>query len=122
MPARPPRTKAATEFSRRVTAIVLRIPPGRVISYGDVARAAGRPGAARAVGNLLAGRMPSGAPCHRVIAAAGGLGGYGGHLPLKRALLAQEGVKVRGNRVLDWKERRWTGMRAANLGQRGSYP
>jgi methylated-DNA-[protein]-cysteine S-methyltransferase len=103
--------KTATEFSRRVTAIVLRIPPGRVITYGEVADAAGRHGAARAVGNLLAGRMPHGAPCHRVIAAAGGLGGYGGNLPLKRALLAQEGVRVRGNRVLDWKERRWTGAR-----------
>jgi O-6-methylguanine DNA methyltransferase len=111
----PHRRAPSTEFARRVTAIVLRIPPGRVITYGEVARAAGRPGAARAVGNLLAGRMPHGAPCHRVIAAAGGLGGFGGNIPLKRALLAQEGVRVRGNRVLDWRERRWTGLRARTL-------
>jgi alkylated DNA nucleotide flippase Atl1 len=46
-------------------------------------------------------------PCHRVIAAAGRLGGYGGNLALKRALLAGEGVVVAGMRVKDWQTRSW---------------
>jgi hypothetical protein len=46
-------------------------------------------------------------PCHRVIAAAGRLGGYGGNLALKRALLAGEGVVVAGMRVKEWQTRSW---------------
>ena len=86
---------------------VRRIPPGRVATYGDVAAAAGRPGAARAVGNIMRGCTVPGVPCHRVIAAAGRLGGYGGNLELKRALLRAEGVLVSGQRVKDFDARRW---------------
>jgi O-6-methylguanine DNA methyltransferase len=81
------------------------IPRGQVASYGEVARRIGRPGAARAVGGAV-GRNPVGllVPCHRVIAADGSLGGYGvaamggraAALDLKRALLALEGVEIRG--------------------------
>jgi alkylated DNA nucleotide flippase Atl1 len=48
-----------------------------------------------------------GVPCHRVIAAAGRLGGYGGNLELKRSLLRAEGVAVTGMRVKDFEVRRW---------------
>jgi O-6-methylguanine DNA methyltransferase len=82
---------------------VRRVPLGQVTSYGRLARAIGRPGAARAVGGAL-GRNPIGLaiPCHRVIAGDGSLGGYGGDrwgsreelLALKRALLEHEGVTV----------------------------
>ena len=68
--------------------VVRRIPPGRVATYGDVARLAGRPRAARAVGNIMRGCGRPDVPCHRVIAAGGRLGGYGGHEALKRSLLA----------------------------------
>jgi methylated-DNA-[protein]-cysteine S-methyltransferase len=98
----------ASEFARRVIAVIRRIPPGRVASYGDVAAMAGRPRACRAVGNILRTTTAAGLPAHRVIAARGALGGYGGNLPLKRALLSKEGVIVRGNRVVDWKTRRWS--------------
>jgi O-6-methylguanine DNA methyltransferase len=96
-----------TEFSKRVLMVVRRIPAGRVASYGDVAAAAGRPRAWRAVGNIMRTCNAAGVPCHRVIAAAGQLGGYGGNLGLKRALLAQEGVVVRGSRVRNWRVLRW---------------
>ena len=86
---------------------VRRIPPGRVATYGDVAAVAGSPGAARAVGNIMRGCSVPGVPCHRVIAAAGRLGGYGGNLELKRALLRAEGVFVIGHRVKDFDARRW---------------
>ena len=98
---------APTHFSRDVLRVVRRIPPGRVATYGDVAAAAGRPGAARAVGNIMRECNVPGVPCHRVIAAAGRLGGYGGNLELKRSLLRAEGVLVTGMRVKNFTSRRW---------------
>lgn len=87
------------DFTARVLSVVRRIPPGRVATYGDVAALAGRPGAARAVGNIMRDCGRADIPCHRVIAAGGRLGGYGGNETLKRALLVAEGVTVRGARV-----------------------
>jgi O-6-methylguanine DNA methyltransferase len=86
-------------FTTRVLSVVRRIPPGRVATYGDVAALAGRPRAARAVGNIMRTCRRPDVPCHRVIAAGGRLGGYGGREALKRALLAAEGVAMRGARV-----------------------
>ena len=90
-------------WARAVLEAVKGTPWGEVTSYGAVARAIGRPGAARAVGGAV-GRNPIGivVPCHRVIAGDGSIGGYGGdawgnresRLELKRALLRLEGVIV----------------------------
>lgn len=104
MPARP-----LTPFARRVLALLRRIPPGRVTTYGDLARLAGRPGAARAVGALMRRGGEAGLPYHRVIAAGGRLGGYGRHPQLKRSLLVAEGLRVSRGRVLDYAARRWNG-------------
>lgn len=101
-------TGSASEFSRRVIWVVRRIPPGRVATYGDVAAMAGRPRAARAVGNLMRGCRRSDVPCHRVIAAGGQLGGYGGRESMKRALLSAEGVTVAGSRVRQLEQVRWS--------------
>lgn len=102
------RRRAATHgFAARVLAVVRGIPPGRVATYGDVAARAGRPRAARAVGNIMRGCDRPDVPCHRVIGAGGVLGGYGGREPLKRALLAAEGVHLAGARVRDFSVRRW---------------
>src|SRR5437870_4621551 len=97
----------AADFSARVLFVVRRIPPGRVATYGDVARLAGRPRAARAVGNIMRGCRRPDIPCHRVIAAGGRLGGYGGQDALKRALLRAEGVTVSGSRVRELDRIRW---------------
>ena len=94
-------------FTRRVLAAVRRIPPGRVSTYGDVAALAGQPKACRAVGNIMRACAGRDVPCHRVVAAAGRLGGYGGNLELKRALLRAEGVLVSGLRIRDFGSRRW---------------
>ena len=69
-----------------------RLPHGEVASYGGLARAIGRPRAARAVGNAL-GRNPVAivVPCHRVIRSDGSLGGYGGGIERKVELLRLEG-------------------------------
>jgi len=69
---------------------------GETVAYGELAVMAGRPGAARAVGSAMATcPVPILIPCHRVLAAGGALGGYGGRLEHKRVLLAIEGVEVR---------------------------
>lgn len=96
-----------TEFRTRVLAVVRRIPVGKVSTYGDVAEIAGRPGAARAVGNIMRDCKARDVPCHRVVAAAGGLGGFGGAPGLKRALLAAEGIVVRGTRIRNFAGCRW---------------
>lgn len=100
------------DFTSRVLSVVRRIPPGRVATYGDVAAMAGRPRAARAVGNIMKSLGRPDIPAHRVIAAGGKLGGYGGNESLKRALLIAEGVVVSNARIrLD--EYRWSGFAKA---------
>jgi methylated-DNA-[protein]-cysteine S-methyltransferase len=84
-----------TPFQLGVLQAARGIPPGSVWTYGQVARAIGKPKASRAVGQAL-GRnpVPIVIPCHRVIASDGGLGGYsgGGGLQSKRFLLSLEGA------------------------------
>jgi O-6-methylguanine DNA methyltransferase len=84
-------------FQQRVVAACRAIRYGATRTYGELAAAAGSPGAARAVGQVMAGnRMPLVVPCHRVLAAGGKLGGFSAPqgLNLKRRLLALES---RGN-------------------------
>jgi len=97
----------AANFRSRVLSVVRRIPAGRVATYGDVAAAAGSPRAARAVGNIMRECRSAGVPCHRVIAAGGRLGGFGGNTQLKRELLRAEGILVSGSRVKEFTARRW---------------
>jgi O-6-methylguanine DNA methyltransferase len=97
-----------TPFERRVLTIVSRIPNGRVTTYGDVARLAGRPGAARAVGNIMRQADRPGLPYHRVIAAGGRIGGYSSP-SLKRSLLVAEGLSVTGSRVVGFAKILWRG-------------
>lgn len=83
------------EFGRSVLAACARIPWGRTATYGELALAVGRPGAARAVGQAL-GRnpLPVVIPCHRVIGADGRLVGFGSGVAMKRRLLEHEGVDL----------------------------
>ena len=81
-------------FRRKVLTEARRIPYGRTVTYAELARRAGSPRAARAVGQAMAHNpVALVVPCHRVVAAGGGLGGFGGGLALKRRLLALEGVE-----------------------------
>jgi len=82
-----------TPFQRRVLMAASEVPAGQVVSYGEIARRIGRPGGSRAVGQAL-GRnpIPIVIPCHRIVAAGGGLGGYTGGLGIKRKLLRIEGA------------------------------
>lgn len=84
-------------FQQRIWALCARIPAGRVTTYGALARAAGSPSGARAVGMAM-NRNPyaPAVPCHRVVAGDGRLTGYAGGLAKKRAMLEAEGVCVTG--------------------------
>jgi AraC family transcriptional regulator of adaptative response/methylated-DNA-[protein]-cysteine methyltransferase len=80
-------------FQQQVWDALLRIPYGETRSYAELARELGVPGAARAVGRANgANRIAIVIPCHRVVAADGGLGGYGGGLWRKLRLLETEGA------------------------------
>lgn len=105
-------------FVARVLQVVSRIPPGKVATYGDVARLAGRPRAARAVGTIMSRASRTGLPYHRVVAAAGRLGGYGGSEAIKAGLLRAEGVAVVGRRIRDFDRRRWPPRRARGTTRR----
>ena len=90
-------------FHRRVYEVARTIPPGKTLSYGDLAARLGAPGAARAVGQAL-GRnpFPIVVPCHRVLAAGGKIGGFSaqGGVVTKRRMLAIEGAQANGAAAL----------------------
>lgn len=79
-------------FCKRVLDIVRLIPKGSVLTYGEVARRAGNPKAARAVGVILKTNYDSMIPCHRVIRSDGSLGGYNRGPQIKERLLLAEGA------------------------------
>lgn len=80
-----------TDFQRAVWQAIREVPAGQTVSYQDIARAVGKPSAYRAVGTAT-GRNPVGiaVPCHRIVRADGGLGGYGGGLHRKEWFLEHE--------------------------------
>jgi methylated-DNA-[protein]-cysteine S-methyltransferase len=86
-----------TGFRRAVWAALIEIPAGKTASYGDIARAIGKPKASRAVGSANhANPLPVFIPCHRVIGSGGSLVGYGGGLDMKQKLLALEAQYYKG--------------------------
>lgn len=85
--------KVCGKFQRRVLTKVMRIPKGKVSTYGRLAGRSGVSRGARATGNALATNpYPLIIPCHRVIRSDGSLGGFGGGLKMKEALLLMEGI------------------------------
>ena len=83
------------ESTEKVRAVVRKIPKGEVMTYSEVAAAAGKPAAARAVANVMAKNYDLDIPCHRVIRSDGQLGGYNrGGVDTKRAILRAEGVNI----------------------------
>lgn len=95
--AMPTLEMVGSAFQQRVWRYLLRLDAGRCLTYGEVARHIGQPGAARAVGSAVgANPVPVLVPCHRVLPASGGTGHYGGGERRKRWLLNSEGVALPG--------------------------
>jgi methylated-DNA-[protein]-cysteine S-methyltransferase len=82
-------------FRRRALRAIDRIPYGKTRSYTEIARSAGNERAVRAAGTACGSNpIPIVVPCHRVLRSGGALGGYGGGLPMKQALLELEGANL----------------------------
>lgn len=91
-----------TDFTSNVRTVVSRIPKSRVATYGQVAKLAGRPGAARAVGAIMRTNKDIAAvPCHRVVGSTGLLTGYayGSGIGTKKKKLIEEGVSFIGDKI-----------------------
>lgn len=89
-------------FTSRVYDVVAKIPVGKVLTYGDVAKLAGSPGASRAVGMAMKlNPDTTKVPCHRVVASDGSMHGYSGENGIsgKKIKLQQEGVTFIGDKV-----------------------
>jgi methylated-DNA-[protein]-cysteine S-methyltransferase len=85
--------RLSSGFRQRVLRAIDRIPYGQTRSYTEMARKAGNERAVRAAGSACGSNpIPLVVPCHRVLRTGGALGGYGGGLPMKQALLELEGV------------------------------
>ena len=91
-------------FHQRVYELTRRIPPGETLTYGEVAQGLGEPGAARAVGQALgANPFAPVVPCHRVLGAMTGTGGFSAHggLPTKLKMLEIERARIGGPGLFD---------------------
>lgn len=89
-------------FSENVLRAVRQIPKGEVRTYGEIAEAAGSPGAAQAVGSIMKQNRDKNIPCHRIICSSGKIGGYNGNLGKKKDLLEAEGFFVNAKNVLQF--------------------
>ncbi len=97
-----------TSFQQKVHKLAQRIPKGKVATYGQLAKKAGSPGAARAVGMCMkCNPYTKVTPCHRVVASDGKLTGYAfGGVSVKKKMLLKEGVMFRGEKV-DLSKSQW---------------
>lgn len=82
-------------FAEKVRAVVRKIPKGKTMTYGAIAKAAGRTGAARAVGTIMSHNDDTTVPCHRVVRSDGKRSGYNGLMGVSReAILAKERAEL----------------------------
>ena len=93
-----------TAFENKVYAACARIRRGNVSTYAEIAKAVGRPRAARAVGNALNKNRSKSVPCHRVVCSNGTIGGFAHGSKKKCALLREEGLEIKGNRLLNFSK------------------
>lgn len=100
---------AASIGNEDVYTLLTEIPPGKVSTYGDIARALGRPKASRLIGSIIANNPnPISVPCHRVIKSNGEIGGFMYGQQKKREILEKEGIIFQGTFVKNFEESRFT--------------
>lgn len=97
--------ESSTKLSSEVYSALMRVPRGKVTTYGELAKAIGRPRASRAVGKILNKNPdPITVPCHRVVMSNGAIGGYALGKATKRALLESEGLSFSGEKVAEFRK------------------
>ena len=89
-----------TKFQLAVWKACAKISRGKVSTYASIAKAIGKPKAARAVGNALNKNPYSSVPCHRIIKSDGSIGGFAHGTKKKIEMLRKEGVKIKNGRVV----------------------
>ena len=81
---------------------LLKVPKGKVTTYGELAKAVGLKNGQRAIGRIMnKNPFPVIVPCHRVILSSGKVGGYAWGEKIKTHMLSQEGVKIKQGKILD---------------------
>ena len=87
--------------------LLSKIPPGKVSTYGDIARALRHPQAARAIGRIIANNPnPISIPCHRVVKSNGEIGGFAYGEQSKKQILEKEGIRFQNRIVKNFEEQR----------------
>ncbi len=90
-----------TPAGRRVLETLITVPAGSVITYGELAKRSGYPGAARFTGSMMRRNpFPILVPCHRVVPSTGRIGNYSGGVPVKEWLLTYEGIVIRNGKIV----------------------
>ena len=93
-------------LEKRIYRKLLEVPAGQVTTYGELANAVGLKNGQRYVGNVMKKNpYPGIVPCHRVVMSTGKVGGYAYGREVKEHMLADEGIKINGGRILDWEKR-----------------
>ena len=93
-------TKKFTALERCVYRKLLEVPPGKVTTYGELARAVGIKNGGRAIGNIMnKNPYPGIMPCHRVVMSTGKIGGYAYGKKVKERMLAREGIQIQNEAI-----------------------
>ena len=97
--------RSSQSIKDEVYDILVKIPAGKVTTYGDIAKAIGQPNSSRLIGQILHNNpTPVAVPCHRVVRSDGKIGGYAYGSRKKRKLLEEEGLKFCGSNSTDLEE------------------
>jgi methylated-DNA-[protein]-cysteine S-methyltransferase len=98
-------TRSSQSIKDKVYDMLLKIPAGKVTTYGDIAKAVGQPSSSRLIGQILHNNpTPVVVPCHRVVCSNGKIGGYAFGSRKKRKLLEAEGLKFCGSNSTELEE------------------
>lgn len=100
--------------ARQVYELLKTVKEGEVTTYGDLAKALGHPGAARAIGQMMnKNPHPFVVPCHRVVSSDGSIGGYAFGTKMKKEILTKEGITFEGNMIKEFRNKRAVLKRSA---------
>lgn len=106
--------KSARLEAHKVYELLKTVPEGQVTTYGDLARALGHPGAARAIGQIMnKNPNPFVVPCHRVVSSDGSIGGYAFGTKMKKEILEKEGLGFEGDVIKEFGKKRAVLKRSA---------